>query len=86
MLTPQPGDVLIRDGVTGYFLVAAANQQHLSGPHGSLAEAFVSARRLAPNGRVWRENADDRGRALGRPFLLELQASALECTERFVGH
>lgn len=76
MLSPGPGDVLIRDGVTGYTVVDAVSLRELSGPHPSVAAAFVAARSF-PASHVWRENHDRRGRPLGDPFLLELQASTL---------
>ncbi len=76
MLSPGPGDVLIRDGVTGYTVVDAVSLRELSGPHPSVAAAFVAARSFSA-GHVWRENHDRRGRPLGDPFLLELQASTL---------
>jgi hypothetical protein len=78
MLSPEPGDVLIRDAVSGYTLVDAVSFRQLSGPYPSIADAFVAARsRISSGHHVWRENLDRRGRPLGHPFLLELQASTL---------
>ena len=76
MLSPEAGDVLIRDGVTGYTVVDAVSFRELSGPYPSISDAFVAARSLSAC-HVWRENHDRRGRPLGNPFLLELQASTL---------
>jgi hypothetical protein len=77
MLSPQPGDVLIRDAVTGYIVVDAIGLHELSGPYLSIADAYVAGRSRVSTGRIWRENVDRRGRILGAPFLLELQASTL---------
>ena len=78
MFRPEPGDVLIRDAVSEYILVDAVSLRELSGPYPSIADAFVAAQSQASIGHhVWRENLDRRGRLLGHPFLLELQASPL---------
>ena len=77
MASPEPGDVLIRDAITGYIVVDAISLRELSGPCLSIADAFVAAQSRAGMGRIWRENVDRRGRVLGAPFLLELQPSAL---------
>jgi hypothetical protein len=77
MLSPEAGDVLIRDAITGYIVVEAISLRELSGPYLSIADAFVAAQRQVSTGRIWRENVDRRGRMLGAPFLLQLQASTL---------
>ena len=77
MLSPEPGDVLIRNEVSGFTVVDAVNLRELSGPHLSTAAAFVAARGLVSTGHVWRDNLDGRGRTIGQPFLLELQPSTL---------
>ena len=75
MSHPSAGDVVIRDSAAGFVIADAVTL--MSGPFPTIADAAVAARSLAAHGRVWRENLDARGRALGPPFLLELRASAL---------
>ncbi len=80
MLSPQRGDVLIRDAVSGYTVMDAVSLRELSGPYPSIADAAVAARQCVSTGHVWREYLDPRGRALGHPFRLELPASTLGVT------
>jgi hypothetical protein len=76
-MAPHIGDVVVRDAVAGgYLILDLATQQRLAGPYHSIADAALKAWQLC-DGHVWREAADRRGRSLGPPFLLELQASSL---------
>jgi hypothetical protein len=77
MVNPASGDVLIRDAVAGYAVLDAVSLQQLAGPFPSIAEAALVARDLAKKGHLWRQNLDRRGRAISRPFRLELQPSTL---------
>jgi hypothetical protein len=71
------GDVIVRDAVAGgYLILDVVTQEPLAGPYPSIADAALKAWQLC-NGHVWREPVDARGRSLGPPFLLELQASSI---------
>ena len=75
-MAPHTGDVVVRDTVAGYLILDVVTQQCLAGPYPSIADAALKAWQLC-DGHVWREEVDRRGRSLGPPFLLELQASPL---------
>jgi hypothetical protein len=77
MVRPKSGDVLVRDAIAGCAVVDAVTLRQLAGPFHSVTEAVFVARELARTGHVWRENHDVRGRAINRPFPLELQPSTL---------
>jgi hypothetical protein len=77
MSEPESGDVLVREAAVGYVVMDAITLRELSGPCFSIADACTTARRLLPRARIWREIVDRRGRALGPPFLLELQSSSI---------
>jgi hypothetical protein len=82
VLSPEPGDVLIRDALSGgYTVVDAVSLRELSGPYLSIAAAFVAAQGRVSAGHVWRQEFDRR--KLGQPFLLELQASTLALGGQF---
>jgi hypothetical protein len=74
---PQHGDLLIRDfsvSTPGEFIIAdALTLCRLQGPFGSLMDAAAAARALRPGSKVWRENVDSRGRALGPPIPLPVR-------------
>ena len=77
MVRPKSGDVLVRDVICGCAVLDAVTLRELAGPFPSVSEAVLVARDLAKRGHVWRENLDRQGRAISRPFRLELQASTL---------
>ena len=75
MPTPRLGDVIVRHqdsstAVTSYVIVDPVIDLFLSGPFSALSDAVNSAeRRLGPDGRIWHEEVDQRGRSVG-PLLL----------------
>lgn len=76
-MAPHTGDVVVRDAASGgYVVLDAITMKALGGPYFSIADATLRAWQLC-DGHVWREAVDRRGRSLGPPFLLELQASSL---------
>jgi hypothetical protein len=75
-MAPHIGDVVVRDAAAGYIVIDAVTLKTLGGPYRSVAAATLKARQLC-HGHVWRQSIDRRGRVLGSPFLLELQASSL---------
>jgi hypothetical protein len=77
MVRPQSGDVLVSDAIAGCAVLDAVTLRELAGPFQSITEAVFVARELAKQGHVWRENHDLQGRAINRPFRLELQPSTL---------
>ena len=74
MLSPKPGDVLIRDAVSGYTVIDAVSLRELCGPYLSIFDAVVAARGQVSTGDLWREYLDPQGRTLGA-FRLDLPAS-----------
>lgn len=75
MPVPRLGDVIVRSQAGSadavFVVVEPATDRFLSGPFTSLLEAVNAAkRRLAPHGRVWHDEIDQRGRSLRPPILL----------------
>ena len=70
---PQVGDVLIRALKNQRFtLLDVVTTKFLSGPFDGFPAAAAAAR--ARNARmIWQQNVDERGRALGDPFVLPAQ-------------
>ena len=72
---PKDGDLLIRDapGADDAFVIADGLNHHtVAGPFSSIGDAAAAARRLSPNGVIWRETTDGRGRSLGDPYALPM--------------
>ena len=73
---PRLGDVIVRSQAgsardAAFVVVEPVTDRFLSGPFKSLAEAVNSAkRRLAPDGRLWRQKVDRLGRSLGPTILM----------------
>jgi hypothetical protein len=67
---PQRGDILIRALKNQRFtLLDVVTTKFLSGPFEGFPAAAAAAR--ARNARmIWQQNVDERGRALGDPFVL----------------
>jgi hypothetical protein len=78
MTGPRAGDVIIRDAVAapGEFLIAdALTNETLLGPIPSIRAAVDAARAFSPNGTIWRQTSDERGRSLGDPFAMPLDGT-----------
>jgi hypothetical protein len=72
---PKQGDLLIRDatGADEAFVIAdVLSRETLEGPFSSIVDAALAARRLSPDGVIWRETTDGRGRSLGDPYALPI--------------
>ena len=70
-MKPQFGDVLIRGDVfSGYEVLDAVSLAPLSNVVNATWDAALIAARLR-GGRIWRQDVDRSGRALGLPMLLE---------------
>jgi hypothetical protein len=67
MTTVNHGDILIRDAASAFELLDATTLECVE-TVGTLYAAIDRARERG--GSVWRQNVDNRGRALGEPFLL----------------
>ena len=71
---PQIGDILIRGLKNQRFtLLDVVTTKFLSGPFDGFPAAAAAAR--ARNARmIWQQNVDERGHALGDPFVLPAQS------------
>ena len=64
---PQPGDVIVRNIVTGGFEIIKADGKHLAGPFDSFVAAYECAKAEAKTAEIWQQALEHRGRPLGLP-------------------
>src|SRR5262245_17239089 len=70
---PNPGDLLLRGSVTdGYELIDAGTRERIASGLSTLEEVVAVARQHG--GEIWQQQADRRGRPMGKPIRLSLQA------------
>jgi hypothetical protein len=74
--TPRRGDVVIRHSTSSDFqLVDAVSEELIATSHSLVGAIDLAAAR---GGAVWRQNLDQRGRAVGLPLLLLPRSRSFE--------